>query len=138
MSDNSEMTADMNQAIMVDRILKTSTLPVTAEEREKLISLYPLVQQMAAQVRTPEIHHAEPALVYQAMGTMTLDEPTAVISRIKRMESMFYNNQYSEDTPTLAGVLPYVSYYYKLMPKLRQLDLGAIKSFAVMLAGGER
>ena len=50
----------------VDRILASAGLPVTDEERERLIRLYPLVSEWTRAVRLAETRYAEPATIYPA------------------------------------------------------------------------
>jgi hypothetical protein len=60
----SETTSDA--AAQVDAVLARTGLPVTPEERERLIRIYPLVQEWTGAVRLPETRYAEPALIYPA------------------------------------------------------------------------
>jgi hypothetical protein len=50
----------------VDSVLARTGLPVSAEERERLIRLYPAIQEWLAGVRLPETRYAEPAVIYPA------------------------------------------------------------------------
>jgi hypothetical protein len=50
----------------VDRILARAGLPVTEEERTRLIQLYPMVSEWTSAVRLAETRYAEPALIYPA------------------------------------------------------------------------
>jgi hypothetical protein len=50
----------------VDLVLARTGLPVTPEERERLIRLYPLIQEWTSALRLPETRYAEPALIYPA------------------------------------------------------------------------
>jgi hypothetical protein len=50
----------------VDRILARAGLPVTEEERARLIRLYPMVSEWTEAVRLVETRYAEPALIYPA------------------------------------------------------------------------
>jgi hypothetical protein len=50
----------------VDLVLARTGLPVTPEERERLIRIYPLVQEWTSALRLPETRYAEPALIYPA------------------------------------------------------------------------
>jgi len=50
----------------VDRILAAARLPVTEEERARLIRLYPMVSEWTDAVRLAETRYAEPALIYPA------------------------------------------------------------------------
>lgn len=53
-------------ATQVDLVLARTGLPVTPEERERLIRIYPLIQEWTSGVRLPETRYAEPALIYPA------------------------------------------------------------------------
>jgi len=53
-------------AAQVDAVLARTGLPVTPEERERLIRIYPMVGEWTAGVRLPETRYAEPALIYPA------------------------------------------------------------------------
>ena len=64
MSDVQDSTADA--AAQVDGVLARTGLPVTPEERERLIRLYPAIQEWLAGVRLPETRYAEPASIYPA------------------------------------------------------------------------
>jgi hypothetical protein len=50
----------------VDRILAAARLPVTEEERARLIRIFPFVRGWTAAVRLAETRYAEPALIYPA------------------------------------------------------------------------
>jgi hypothetical protein len=50
----------------VDRILARAGLPVTEEERARLIRLFPQVREWTDAVRLAETRYAEPALIYPA------------------------------------------------------------------------
>ncbi len=50
----------------VDRILARAGLPVTEEERARLIRIYPIVSEWTSAVRLAETRYAEPALIYPA------------------------------------------------------------------------
>ena len=65
------MTADTSKTAPdavaeVDGVLARTGLPVSAEERERLIRMYPLIQEWLAGVRLPETRYAEPASIYPA------------------------------------------------------------------------
>jgi hypothetical protein len=59
------MTADEIRAT-VDFVLAGHKLPVTEDERERLIATYPAMQEMAASLRIPEVRYGDPALIYPA------------------------------------------------------------------------
>jgi len=50
----------------VDRILANAGLPVTDEERERLIRFFPMVSEWTEAVRLAETRYAEPATIYPA------------------------------------------------------------------------
>jgi hypothetical protein len=56
----------LDVAAEVDGVLARTGLPVSAEERERLIRLYPAIQEWTAGVRLAETRYAEPALIYLA------------------------------------------------------------------------
>ncbi len=60
----SDSTVDA--AAQIDAALARTGLPVSAAERERLIRIYPLIQEWTAAVRQPETRYAEPALIYPA------------------------------------------------------------------------
>jgi hypothetical protein len=60
----SDLTPDV--AIQVDRTLDSAGLPVSPEERERLIRLYPSIRQWTAALRMQQTRYAEPALIYPA------------------------------------------------------------------------
>jgi hypothetical protein len=65
------MSADVSKTVpdataAVDGVLARTGLPVSPEERERLIRLYPLIQEWLAGVRVPEARYAEPASIYPA------------------------------------------------------------------------
>lgn len=65
------MNADVNitapdAEAAVDGVLARTGLPVSSEERERLIRMYPLIQEWLAGVRVPEARYAEPAVIYPA------------------------------------------------------------------------
>jgi hypothetical protein len=61
----SEMTPEAVK-MAVDFVLTTKGLPVTDEERERLEATYPVMVEMAASLRIPEVRYGEPALIYPA------------------------------------------------------------------------
>ncbi len=61
----SENTSD-DVAAQVDLVLARTGLPVTPEERERLIRVYPMIAEWTAGLRLPETRYAEPALIYPA------------------------------------------------------------------------
>jgi hypothetical protein len=60
----SETTPDA--AAQVDLVLARTGLPVTPEERERLIRVYPMIAEWTGGLRLPETRYAEPALIYPA------------------------------------------------------------------------
>jgi len=63
-ANTSESTADV--ATQVDLVLARTGLPVTPEERERLIRIYPMIAEWTSSLRLPETRYAEPALIYPA------------------------------------------------------------------------
>lgn len=62
MSDDSMLDAEAQ----VDRVLALTGLPVSPEERARLIKLYPFIRQSQDALRLPETRYAEPAVIYPA------------------------------------------------------------------------
>ena len=61
----SENSSD-DVAAQVDLVLARTGLPVTPEERERLIRVYPMIAEWTGALRLPETRYAEPALIYPA------------------------------------------------------------------------
>ena len=61
----SEVTSEQ-MAASVDFVLTSNRLPVTDEERERLIASYPAMEEMVAGLRIPEVRYGEPAMIYPA------------------------------------------------------------------------
>ncbi|HZO25323.1 MAG TPA: hypothetical protein VFH48_04945 [Chloroflexota bacterium] len=62
----SDTTQTPDAAAQVDMVLARTGLPVTPEERERLIRVYPMVAEWTGGLRLPETRYAEPALIYPA------------------------------------------------------------------------
>jgi hypothetical protein len=62
----SDTTNTTEAAAQVDLVLARTGLPVTPEERERLIRLYPTLAEWTGAVRLPETRYAEPAVIYPA------------------------------------------------------------------------
>jgi len=62
----SDTTNTADAAAQVDLVLARTGLPVTPEERERLIRLYPMIAEWTGALRLPETRYAEPALIYPA------------------------------------------------------------------------
>jgi hypothetical protein len=60
MSETPDVTAQ------VDLMLARAGLSVTTEERERLIRVYPVIEEWTSGVRLPETRYAEPAVIYPA------------------------------------------------------------------------
>jgi hypothetical protein len=56
----------MDAAAHVDQVLARAGLPVTTEERERLIRVYPMIDEWTNGLRLPELRYAEPAVIYPA------------------------------------------------------------------------
>jgi hypothetical protein len=63
-ANTSEPTPDA--AAQVNCVLVRAGLTVTAEERERLVRLYPMIREWTDGVRLAETRYAEPALIYPA------------------------------------------------------------------------
>ena len=62
----SDATNTADAAAQVDLVLARTGLPVSPEERERLIRLYPMIAEWTGALRLPETRYAEPALIYPA------------------------------------------------------------------------
>ena len=62
----SDTTNTADAAAQVDLVLARTGLPVTPEERERLIRVYPMIAEWTDALRLPETRYAEPALIYPA------------------------------------------------------------------------
>jgi hypothetical protein len=62
----SDTTTSLDAAAQVDLLLARTGLPVTPEERERLIRVYPMIAEWTSSLRLPETRYAEPALIYPA------------------------------------------------------------------------
>ena len=62
----SDEIATAEATAQVDHVLARTGLPVSSEERERLIRLYPAIQEWLDGVRISETRYAEPALIYPA------------------------------------------------------------------------
>jgi hypothetical protein len=62
----SDTTDTPDAAAQVDLVLARTGLPVTPEERERLIRVYPMIVEWTTALRLPETRYAEPALIYPA------------------------------------------------------------------------
>jgi hypothetical protein len=61
----SDITPEQIQA-SVYFVLTSNRLPVTEEERKRLVTSYPAMQEMIASLRIPEVRYGEPATIYPA------------------------------------------------------------------------
>ena len=63
----SETTARSDDvSAQVDLVLARTGLTLTPEERERLIRVYPTIEEWTGGLRLPETRYAEPALIYPA------------------------------------------------------------------------
>jgi len=53
-------------ATAVEAVLTRTGMPVSDEERERLVRLYPLIKERMEQLRMVEARYAEPAMVFPA------------------------------------------------------------------------
>jgi hypothetical protein len=51
----------------VDTILGLAGLPMTEEEYEQLLALYPYLRERSAALRIPEVRYGAPAMTYSAL-----------------------------------------------------------------------
>jgi len=63
MSDTTDPT---DVAAQVDLVLARTGLPVSPEERERLIRIYPMIAEWTSGLRLAETRYAEPAVIYPA------------------------------------------------------------------------
>ena len=56
----------MDAAAHVDAVLTRIGLPVTPEERERLIRVFPMIDEWTGGLRLTETRYAEPAIIYPA------------------------------------------------------------------------
>jgi len=68
MSDPSTSVSDLslNAAAQVALVIQRTGLPVTPEERDRLIRLFPSVREWTDGLRLDETRYAEPALIFPA------------------------------------------------------------------------
>jgi hypothetical protein len=55
-------------AVTVDHLLAVAGLTVTETERDYFIRAYPVLRESLHYLRIPEVHDAEPALIYPALS----------------------------------------------------------------------
>jgi hypothetical protein len=60
------MSETPDVAAQVDTVLARAGLSVTPEERERLIRVYPMIEEWTSGLRLPETRYAEPAVIYPA------------------------------------------------------------------------
>ena len=60
------MSETPDVAAQVDLVLARTGLPVSAEDRERLIRVYPMIEEWTSGLRLPETRYAEPAVIYPA------------------------------------------------------------------------
>ncbi|HLH74482.1 MAG TPA: hypothetical protein VKX96_14425 [Chloroflexota bacterium] len=64
---NGESTTPSAETVAeVDFVTRRTGLPLTPEERERFIKLYPSLVEMLQQLRLPETRYSEPALIFPA------------------------------------------------------------------------
>jgi hypothetical protein len=54
--------------LAVDAVLAKAHLPVTPEDYERLLDLYPTLQTQCAALRIAELRTLEPAVIYPTLG----------------------------------------------------------------------
>jgi hypothetical protein len=62
----SDTTSTPDAAAQVDLVLAKTGMPVSPEERERLIRIYPMIAEWTSGLRLAETRYAEPALIYPA------------------------------------------------------------------------
>lgn len=58
------------------------------------------------------------------------------LEAIKNMDALLLQNDYEDDA--IQSLLPYFKAYLGASKKLRALPLGNVRSYSIMVAGGER
>ncbi|HVB96414.1 MAG TPA: hypothetical protein VNG11_01650 [Chloroflexota bacterium] len=65
-SNGTPVSPELAAAAEVDFVLRRTGLPLTPEEYERFVRLYPVLLSQMQQLRVPEIRYGEPALIYPA------------------------------------------------------------------------
>ncbi len=66
MSDSSPNELSLNAEAQVALVLQRTGLPVTPEERDRLVRLFPSIREWTDGLRLEETRYAEPALIFPA------------------------------------------------------------------------
>ncbi len=66
MSDASLNDLTLNAEAQVALVLQRTGLPVTPEERDRLVRLFPSIKEWTDGLRLAETRYAEPALIFPA------------------------------------------------------------------------
>jgi hypothetical protein len=66
MSDEISATPEESEAAVAAMLARTG-FPVSDEERERLVRLYPLMKERSQQLRMIEARYADPAMIYPAL-----------------------------------------------------------------------
>ncbi len=66
MSSSTPNDLTLNAEAQVALVLQRTGLPVTPEERDRLVRLFPAVKEWTDGLRLPETRYAEPALIFPA------------------------------------------------------------------------
>ena len=66
MSDSTLNDLTLNAEAQVALVLQRTGLPVTPEERDRLVRLFPAVKEWTDGLRLTETRYAEPALIFSA------------------------------------------------------------------------
>ena len=66
MSDASLNDLSLNAAAQVALVLQRTGLPVTPEERDRLVRIFPAIKEWTDGLRLEETRYAEPALIFPA------------------------------------------------------------------------
>ena len=67
MSDASPNDLSLNAEAQVALVLERTGLPVTPEERDRLVRLFPAIKEWTDGLRLAETRYAEPALTFPAV-----------------------------------------------------------------------
>ena len=66
MSDANPNDLTLNAEAQVALVLQRTGLPITPEERDRLVRIFPAVKEWTAGLRLAETRYAEPALIFPA------------------------------------------------------------------------
>jgi hypothetical protein len=68
MNDSNFNDVSLNAEAQVALVLQRTGLPVTPEERDRLVRIFPAIREWTDGLRLAETRYAEPALIFPAMA----------------------------------------------------------------------